>query len=302
MQFSTIVLRVAEETGLDVTADATKLKAWVNGAYQQISGFFNWPWLLTNFVVQTVADITTYTASVAGGGTAVTLDTAHTPTLAGNYWIRFDDTSDDWYPISTHVAGTAAVVIGNAYVSSTALVAGACTIRKIFYDLPSTVDRVTGLRQAVTNREIPIIDANTFDKALPDPDNTGTPSLAYLNGMTTTGYWQLGFHPIPDEIINIQGRGYKPITELSGDSDAPYIPAKWHNVLVFLALALYGHDYIDDDRRNNAVERAREIIRDMVKECNPVPGMRHVIQPWDSRTPNNLGVRLPSNYPWPYGI
>ena len=297
MQFSDIVTRVAEETGLDATADATKIKAWINAAYQQLSGFFSWPWLLTNFVIQTIADTTTLTASVAAAGTAVTLSSTHAVSLALNYWIRFDDTSDDWYPITAHTAGTNAVTIGNAYVGTAALVAGACTIRKIFYDLPSTVDRVIDLRQSITGNDITLIDAATFDHVLPDPDSEGTPRVAYHTGMTTAGLWQMSFFPIPDEVINIQGRGYKKITELSADADIPLLPAKWHSAIVFTALAMYGHDYIDDSRFQNAMIKAREIMKEMLKECNPIRGIKHVIQPWDSRRGSGGGI-LPDQYPY----
>ena len=53
MQFVDICTRVAQETGMDLTTDGSIIKAWVNGAYQQLSGFFEWPWLITNFTIQT---------------------------------------------------------------------------------------------------------------------------------------------------------------------------------------------------------------------------------------------------------
>ena len=121
--------------------------------------------------------------------------------------------------------------------------------------------------------------------------------------MTSAGAWQLSFYPLPGDVINIQGRGYKTVTELSADSDQPLLPPKWHNILVFLALAPYGHDYIDDTRVASAQARAKEGVAEMLKEFNPFPGELHVIQPWDTRTPRGLlGVRLPVNFPWPWGI
>lgn len=305
MTFLEMQTRIAEETGLSLADDATKIKAWINGAYQQVSGFFEWPWLLTNFIIQTVADITTNTASVSAGGTSVTLGSTVAQSLANNYWIKFTDAgqTNDWYPITAHTAGTAAVTIGNNYVGTSNLVAGACKIRKVYYDVPSSIDRIRDLRQSITKLKIELVDPITFDKIVPDPDNTGTPTYAYLSGMTAAGAWQLSFYPLPSAVINIQGRGYKMVTEMSGDSEVPLIPLKWGNVLVFLALALYGHDYIDDNRVGNAAAKAKEILQEMLKEFNPLPGETHVIQPWDTRTPRGLlGVRLPSQFPWPWGI
>jgi hypothetical protein len=308
MQFSQIITRVAEETGLSATDDATKIKAWINGAYQQVSGFFEWPWLLTNFTIQTEADITTLHASVSAGGTVVTLSAAPTPatlSLATYYWIKFTNSGEtnDWYPITSHTANTTAVTIGNAYVGTANYTAGDCKIRKVYYSLPTDIDRLIDLRQSVTKLKIELIDSRTFDKIVPDPDNTGNPTYAYLTGMTASGAWQIGYYPLPSAVINIQGRGYKSVTELSGDTDVPLIPAKWHNVLVFLALSLYGHDYIDDQRVQSALIKSKELVKEMLKEFNPFPGEAHVIQPWDTRTPRGLlGVRLPANYPWPWGV
>ena len=302
MQFSVIQTRVAEETGLNTTADATKIKAWINGAYQQLAGFFEWPWLLTNFTLQTVADKTALTATVAAGATAVTLSTTVAPTLAGNYMIQFTTESNNWYLISAHTTGQATLTLANAFVGAANYTSGVCKIRKVFYDLPSTVDRLIDLRQSITKLKIELVDSRTFDKIIPDPDNTGTPAYAYLTGMTSAGAWQLTFYPLPSAVINIQGRGYLNITELDGDTDVPLIPAKWHNVLIFLALALYGHDYIDDSRVQTAQARAKTLVAEMLKEYNPFPGEMHVIQPWDTRSPRGLmGVKLPANYPWPWG-
>lgn len=303
MDFLDLQTRVAEETGLSLASDSSRVQAWINGAYQQLSGFFEWPWLFTNFTFQTVVDITTNTASVNSGSTAVTLGTSISTSLTGNYYIQFTDTgqTNDWYQITAH-SGTS-VTLGVAYVGATNLTSGACKIRKVFYDLPSNIDRIRDLRQSVTKLKIELVDAATLDKIIPDPDNTGNPTYAYLTGMTSAGAWQLSFYPLPSAIINIQGRGYLKITELSGNTDVPLIPAKWHNVLVFLALALYGHDYIDDTRVQTATSRAKEMVSEMLKEFNPFPGEMHVIQPWDTRTPRGLlGVRLPANFPWPWGV
>lgn len=304
MQFSDIQARVAQETGLSTTTDATAIKAWINGAYQQLSGFFNWPWLLTNFTLQTEADITARTATVSAGSTSVTLDSSPSASsLATYYMIQFSSVSDDWYYISAHTGGQATLTLGVAFTGTSTLTSGVCKIRRIHYLMPTTIDRIIDLRQSVTKIQLQAIDSRTFDTIVPDPNNTGSPTYYYLSGMNSSNQWEITYYPLPSSVINIQGRGYLKITELSGDSDTPLLPNKWHNALVFLALALYGHAYIDDSRVESAQARAKEIVEEMLKEFNPIPGEMHVIQPWDTRTPRGLlGVRLPSNYPWPWGI
>lgn len=307
MNFGAMQARVAQETGLSVTDDATMIQAWLNGAYQQLSGFFDWPWLLTNFTLQTVADITNLTATVNAGASSVTLSSTVTPSLATNYYIKLTDTTQggtsDWYQITAHSAGTNALTLSVPFVGASNYVTGSCKIRKVYYSLPSTIDRLSDLRQSVTKQKIELIDKLTFDKMVPDPDNTGTPTYAYLTGIDSSANWQMSFYPLPSSIVNIQGRGYRKVVEMASDVDVSLVPEKWSNVIVFLALALYGHDYIDDSRVATAQARAKEIVQEMMKEFNPFPGEFHVIQPWDTRTPRGLlGVRLPSNFPWPYGI
>ena len=311
MDFSVIQSRVAQETGLSTTDDATMIKAWINGAYQQLSGFYEWPWLATNFTVQTEADITTLTASVNAAGTSVTLSAAPTPStksLATYYMIKFTGTggSSDWYKISAHTANTTAVTIDTPFAGTATYTTSACTIRRVHYYLPVTVDRLRDLRQSITKDKVELVDSQTFDKMIPDPDATGTPRYAYLTGMVTSGTnqgaWQFSLYPLPSAVINLQGRGYSVVTELSAAGDIPLLPPKWHNALVFLALALYGHDFIDDSRVQSALARSKEVISEMVKECNPFPGEMHVIQPWDTRSSGRIGVRLAGTYPWPWGI
>lgn len=298
MDFVTIQTRVAEEVGLVLADDATKIKAWINGAYQQLSGFYDWPWLKTNFTVQTEKDITTGTVSINAGSTSGTFSSAPAASVATNYMIQFTGASNDWYYISAHTGASTSFTIANSF-TGTSNYSGAYIVRRVFYSLPATVDRVTeDMRQSTSPASIPWIDPATFDHLVPDPSATGTPRVAYLTGMTTSNVWQFGLYPTPNVVMNLQGRGLKTITELTADADLPLIPPKWHNVLVFLALALYGHDYIDDLRVQSAAERAKEIVKEMVKQSNPLPGQMNVIQPWDTRVRRPYGPQLPSNYPW----
>lgn len=302
MQLSDIRTRVAQEAGLSATNDATMINAWINGAYQQLSGFYPWPWLLTNFTIQTEADITTGTASVNAGSTSVTLSSGPSSSVATNYMIQFTDTSNDWYYISAHTASSTSLTLANAFAGTSNYTAGSYIIRRVFYSLPTDLDRLIDLRQSITNLKLEGVEAATFDKLVPDPSSVGTPIYYYLTGMTSANVWQVGFFPTPSAIINIQGRGLKTITEMSSDSDQPLVPAKWHNALVFLALALYGHDYIDDSRVESARSRAKEIVSEMVEQSNPIPGKMTVIQPWDTRVPRSpLSLNLPTNYPRGWG-
>lgn len=299
MDLATMIERVANETGLSETDDATMITSWINQAYQQLSGSFNWPWLLMNSTIQTEDDITTGTATVNAGATSVTLSSGPTNSVATNYMIQFTEESDDWYLISSHTAASTSLTINVPFVGSSNYTAGDYIIRRVFYNLPTTLDRLINLRQAITDVEIAGIDVRDYDRILPDPQNTGTPVYYFLTGMNSSGTWQVGFDPVPDAIINIQVRGYRKITELASDTDEPLIPVKWHNILVFMALALYGHDFVDDTRLQSARQRATALLKEMMEQVSPTPDKMRVVQPWDTRIARPpFGVlRFPPNFP-----
>lgn len=296
MDFTSLKTRVAEETGLDVTNDATKLGVWINESYRFLAGMREWPWLLKTGVVQTTADITTLTASVNAAGTAVTLSSVYATTLANDYYIQFS-TTDDWYLITAHTAGTNALTISPGYVGASNLTSGTCTIRRVHYSLGSDVDRIIDMREAINDRQLVYIDPRHFDRQLPDPTATGTPYSYTLLGLDASKYWRAYFYPIPDTKLNVHYRYYQKITDLSGSTDVPLIPDKFHQAIVFTALAMFGHPYIDDSRLQSAERRAKMIVGEMVGQVSPIPDSHPVIGPWDHRSSlRPFGAQWPSDF------
>lgn len=282
MDFTSLKTRVAEETGLDTSADSTRLGVWVNEAYRFLSGMREWPWLFKTGVIQTTADNTSLTATVNAGATSVTLSSTVANTLANNYYIQFS-TTDDWYQITAHTAGTSAVTLGQAYVGSSNLTSGACTIRRVFYSLASDADRIIDMRQMITDKEVTYVDPRQLDHVIPDATATGTPEVFTLHGFDSSNLWRAYFYPIPSATINIHYRYYQKITDLSG-TDAPLMPEKFHSAIVFTALAMFGHPYIDDTRMASAENRARQLVTEMVEQVTKsIPANHPVMQPWDKR-------------------
>lgn len=282
MDFTSLKTRIAEETGLDVTNDATKLGVWVNESYRLLAGMREWPWLLKAGVVQTVADITSLTASVNAAGTTVTLSDTYATSLANDYYIQFS-TTDDWYLITSHTAATNSLTISPGYQGSSNLTSGACTIRRVFYSLASDVDRIIDMRQSITDKQLIYVDPRTFDRQLPDPTATGTPYCYTLLGLDSSRNWRANFYPIPDAKSNILYKYYQKITDLSGSTDTPLLPDKFHQAIVFTALAMFGHPYIDDSRMQGAERRAKMLVSEMLGQSSPIPDNHPVIQPWDQR-------------------
>lgn len=297
MQFSVIQTRVANETGLSTTDDATTIKAWINAAYKHVLGLFNWPWLLKNATVQTVADITTGTVTINAGSTSLTFSSGPAVSVANQYMIKFSVT-DDWYLISSHTAASTSATLSVPLVGSTNISAGSYTLRKVLYSLPSDLDRVVDIRQAITKQKLGAVDIRTFDGYLPDPSSTGDPLYYAMCGMDTNKYWQVTLYPIPTAIENLQVRYLQTPADMSGDTDTPLLPEKFHDILVFGALYLYGHPYIDDSRVSDARERFNAMLEDMKVSSNPIPDQLTILQPWDQRPRRVLGrLPWPSTYP-----
>ncbi len=297
MDFSVLKTRVANEVGLDTTADDTLLGAWVNAAYKQVCGIENWPWLLKLATIQTVADITTGTVSINAASTALTFSSAPAASVANQYMIQFRTVSDDWYLISAHTGGATSATLSVPFNGSVNISGVAYTLRKVFYSLAADTDRIVDARQARTKNKLGAVDIRTFDRYLPDPTATGDPLYYYLAGVDTSKYWQVGLYPIPSTAENIQIR-YLNIPADMTSTDTPNLPEKFHDVLIYGALYMFGHAYIDDSRISSAKARYDDAIEKMRENYNPIPDQLTVIQPWDSR-PRRLVGRLnwPATYP-----
>jgi hypothetical protein len=296
MDFTALKTRVANETGMDLTVDDTIVASWVNQAYQYISGLFNWQWLFKNYTIQTVADITTGTVSVSAGGTNLTFSSAPTVSVANDYMIQFT-TTNDWYFISSHTASSTSAVISVPYVGTSAY-SSTYILRKVFYSLASDVDRIVDIRQSITKNKLMYVDARTLDRIIPDVNFVGSPLYYSLLGYDSSQNWRIGFLPTPNAIINLQVRYYARITELSASTDTPLIPPKWHSAIVFGALAMYGHPFIDDTRFKEAEMRFQQCIEEMEANNSHTPDQMIVVQPWDTRVASQpLKLRFPSDYP-----
>ena len=296
MDFTALKTRVANETGIDLTTDDSIVASWVNQSYQYISGVFNWPWLFKTATIQTVADITTGTVAISAGGTTLTFSSAPTVSVASDYMIQLT-TTNDWYFISSHTASSTTATISVPYVGTSSY-SSTYILRKVFYSLSSDVDQIMDIRQSITKNKLMYIDIRTLDRIIPDVNFVGSPLYYSLLGYDSSKNWRVGFLPTPNAVINLQIRYYQRITELSASTDTPLIPPKWHSAIVFGALSMYGHPFIDDTRFNEAQLRFKESMKEMEENNNHAPDQMIVMQPWDTRVASQpLGIRFPSDFP-----
>lgn len=298
MTFATLRARVAGETGLDATSDASIINAWINATYKVVLGEYRWPWLLKNSTIQTVADITTGTVAINANSTSGTFSSAPTVSVAGQYMIQFPTVSNDWYLISAHTANQTNFTLANPFSGTSNLTTGSYLLRKVYYSFPSDCDGIIGLRQARTNIDLTPADIRTFDRYLPDPTSVAEPLVFCMAGFDSSNAWQMVLYPTPNTVMNLQLRYYQMPADMSADADLPLMPEKFHSILVFGALYMFGHPYIDDDRWQKAQARFEEGMTLMKESFDPVPKQVSAIQTWDSRPRRTItNLRWPANYP-----
>lgn len=301
MDLQTIRARIAEQIGVSesISGQTTKYNSWINETYKRVSSAANWPWLLKHDVVQTSADITTGTVSINASDTALTFSSAPSVSVANDWQIQFSD-SDDWYDITSHTASSTSATLADGYTGSSNLSGGTYTLRKVYYSLASDLDRILSVRQARTDVKLAYVDPREFDIVLPDPTSTGKPTVYSILGLDSSNNWRMTFFPIPDAKINIHVRYYKAVTELSSNTDEPIFPEKWHEILVWGALAFYGFSYRDDTRQEMAAKLYASILDDMKRRMKPTTDQITVIQPWDRRAISGI-LRTPL-FPPEYGV
>jgi hypothetical protein len=302
MDLLTIRSRIAELVGFNqsISNQTTRYNSWINETYKRVASSANWPWLLTHDIVQTSADITTGTVSVNSADTALTFSSGPSVSVANDWMIQFAD-SDDWYDITAHTAGSTSATMSDGYTGSSNLTAGTYKLRRVFYSLPSNLDRVLSVRQARSDRKLDYVDIREFDGVLPDPTATGDPWIYTMFGMDSSNNWRISFYSTPDSKMNIQVRYYKLITELSSDTDTPIFPSKWHEILIWGALAFYGYTWRDDSRRNESMQNYANLLDDMKRSLKPTTDAVTIIKPWDTRVGRNRANLIPPQFPPDFG-
>jgi hypothetical protein len=282
---------------LDDATQLSQIKRWLNIAQEDINSRATWPWLESREIVQTVADKTAGTVSISASGTTVTgTSTAFASTDVGSY-IQFSS-SNDWYKILTVTPATS-LTIEKPYVGSTALTDGTYTIRKVYYSLSSSVDKVLTIRQATTPIKMSTFSYRMFDLYIPDITATGSPEACMMFGMDSSRNWQFFLHPIPDEVLNLEIRTRLRSTDMSADADYSNIPAKWAKTVLLAGAIWRGMEFNRASREDIRADKWYGIyergIERMMADISVSEDEHHVLQS------NEVGgreaeIRYPENY------
>lgn len=270
MTFLQIRQRIAELMGLDssdVTPDnnATiqdKLKAWVNARYKSLCARRAWNWLIKDFTLQTVTEVTTGTVTATQGSTTITFSVGPTLSAAG-WFIKFSSASD-WYEIDTHTAASTTAVLKVPYLYTTSSTL-TYNLRKVYYALPSDISRIYDIRQTVQRNKLKYLSQREIDTYVPDRTRYGSPSYYSIAGLDSNNQFKAEFYPVPNTALNLNGRYYKIVSDLSADTDTPLIPEAYHEILVWEVLGTYGYLFLDDTRVSFAKAEANNLYQQMVR-------------------------------------
>lgn len=295
MDFITGRQELAAQLGLDwtQTSTATLLNRWLNLSYQDIVGDYNWSWLKSREAVTMATDYTTGTVGITAGATTITFSAGPAASQTDRY-IQFSS-ANDWYKITAHTAGDTSATISPAYVQTTDLSAGTFTIRTVFYSLSSACEYVYSVREAINYRPLKIINAQVLDDHAPFSTTTGTPTAITMWGLDSSGYWQFTPFPWPDDVLLLEFRTIKKVTNLSSDTDEPIFPSRFESVWLYGAKC-YGYDFLDDDRANGAFLKFESKVKKLRKRDTVGLNKMYVLQPIDKQAATRDIQQFPAEF------
>jgi len=263
-----------------------------------MTGRWPWNWARGREAILTVVDETTGTVSVNAGATAVTgVGTAFFTTNDPGKFIQFQG-ANDWYEINT-VASTTSLALKLAYSPATAgvnLSAGTYIVRKFFYSLSSSADRIIDVKNWNTPLKLIETDPRTLDDRRPNPQSTATSSAFIAYGYDSSGNLQISPYPFPNDARLLEFRTVTRPVDMVNNTDIPTIPNKWRHVIP-LGACIPGYIYLrkfDLAREMEGIYEKK--IMDMKMQERTSEDIQDVLKSMDSVARGNF-VRLPDQYP-----
>jgi len=274
-----------------VAADLTDLKRWLNMAQQYICGKQIWPFRFAEEILQTVPDYTTGTVTISAAGTTATFSATITDSKTDQY-IQFAS-SQDWYKITAHTAGTDTATISPAAISANT--AATYTIRKLLYTTTTPLIQIVDMKQLVTPTQVVSVSPLQADFMLPLYYDAGNPYYYVMSSPNSSGTPQFSFMQSPSTVMNINIRGLKVLSDLSADADISIIPVPWHDAIINIA-AYYGFQGLDDTRANIELQVGEARIADMNRVYTVDIGRHRVMRSPLDDTNYGLQYGLPPTF------
>ncbi len=299
LQFQDLQNEVYAHTGLDSTdpTNQTNVNRWINYVQQDICARYPWTFMEGRNSIVTVPDYMTGTVSVtAGTNLIVGSGTTFTAAMAvgAQYFIQFP-TSNDWYGIS-FFSNSTNLQMEQIYQGATSLVNSTYIIRKMYYSLPPTVDRIIDIRNWQTPLKIVQVDARTLDDIRPLAQSTNS-SYGYLAwGIDTTGNIQISPYPFPSDSRLLEIRTNKRPIDMVAATDTPSIPNKYAHLLAWGALSVGFAFMRKVDLASSWGQTFEKRINEMRSEYRMSEDYQPVMRSIDS-VQRSKWISLPDQYP-----
>lgn len=294
MDFITAQREVGAQLGLDYqnSDQSTLIKRWLNMAYQDIVGKYDWSWLKAYTTVTMQVDYTTGTVSVNSGSATLTFSDV-IATSQANRFIQLSG-STTWYQITAHVAGTATATISPVYAPSTNLTSSTFIIRTVNYSLGSNVEYIYGARSTVFPWAIEITDRTRYNQYAWWSFQVGPVRALVPNGLDASNNWTFTPYPFPNNPDIVEIYYYKRIADLSANTETPLFPARFDSVWIDGAIA-YGFRFLDDTRYNDAFNKFQIKVGEMFSRDNMARNQMWILRPYDDQ-PAARGINFPPFY------
>lgn len=293
LAFSDLLTEAYEHLGLD-SSDSTNIAnvtRWTNYVQQDLCARWPWSFMLGRESIVTIPDYTTGTVAVSSGGTTVTgSSTVFTATHGGGtYYIQFSG-ANDWYRVTARASNTS-ITIEQAYQGTSNLSGATFVLRKIFYSLSSTADRIVDIRNWNTPLKLFQVDPRTLDDLRPNPQSTNS-SYGYIAyGVDSSGNIQISPYPFPSD-----ARLFEIRTTIRPTDGSISIPNKYAHVIAWGAIAVgfgYLRKFTEAQIWNAKFEQK---IKDMQVMDRRSEDYQPILRSIDSVTRSKY-IQMPTQYP-----
>jgi hypothetical protein len=237
--FTVLQTEVYDETGLDSTDtnNAIRVKRWLNMTQNDIVARWPWNFMRGRETVVTVTDETAGTVSVNSGSTSVTgVGTNFSTVNDPNKFIQFAG-ANDWYNVSA-VGSTTALTLATAYQPSTNASGVTYTLRKFFYSLSSSCDRIADVKNWNTPLKLDELFPRDVDLIQPNPQASNVSYGFIPYGYDSSGNIQIIPYPFPSDARLLEIKTFTRPVDMVNSGDVPSLPNKWAHIIAFGATAL----------------------------------------------------------------
>ena len=272
MTLAEIITRLQDVYGNTLSSSDAYYGRVVNDAYFKICALTEWWWLEKDQVIVANAPATSFVASATIASTAMIISGSIATTYGANTWIG----APERVYRATSISGSATVTLtlDSPWIETTNT-AVAVDLWGDTFTLPTDFDTVVSVASRsddnykpltqVTLADIETYGSNVFDWAsevadrfcvYPNPDGTASSKTQLIR-----------IFPPPDETTEYLLRYRMCPATLSAAADVPFLPERYHPILVdYAKLELYKNEGEDSDRIQFAEQEASKGMAMLIRQ------------------------------------